>query len=70
MIHKNILYCEIIDPSSAYISKELSSSMKPIFFVTCGLGTAARNVFFSESNIWLSRAEVESEKTHPGFDNR
>lgn len=47
--------CSVIDPTSAYISSKGTRS-NPVFFVTCGSGANAVNVFFS-------KADVESGKT-------
>lgn len=43
--------CKTIDPGTAYISSSKGSPSDPVFFVTCGTGTGAFNVFFSKSEV-------------------
>lgn len=50
-IHRENPRCKNIDPSSAYISSSKGSKLKPVFFVTCGSGYKAFNVFFSNSGV-------------------
>ena len=49
-IHRYNERCGEIDPASAYISSK-STSANPIFFVTCGSGAQAFNVFFSKKDL-------------------
>jgi hypothetical protein len=49
-IHRGAEGCEKIDPSSAYLAPR-STPEKPVFFVTCGTGARAFNVYFSKSGI-------------------
>lgn len=50
-IHREVPGCNVIDPYSAYLSGQRSSPSKPVFFVACGRGAQAFNVYFSESGI-------------------
>lgn len=43
--------CAALDPGSAYISKSKGTPINPVFFVTCGTGANAVNVFFSKSDV-------------------
>ena len=50
-IHRENSRCKNIEPSSAYISGSKGSKSNPVFFVTCGKGVKAFNVFFSKRDI-------------------
>ncbi len=50
-IHRENSRCKEIDPSSAYLSGSKSSPGKPVFFVTCGSGAKAFNVWFSKDDL-------------------
>lgn len=50
-IHRENSRCEEIDPSSAYLSGSKSSPENPVFFVTCGSGANAFNVWFSKEDL-------------------
>lgn len=50
-VHREKSRCKKIDPSSAYISGSKGTKSNPVFFVTCGEGIKAFNVFFSKSDI-------------------
>ncbi len=54
-IHRENSRCKEIDPSSAYLSGSKSSPGKPVFFVTCGSGAKA-------FNVWFSKDDLDSEK--------
>ena len=54
-IHRENARCKEIDPSSAYLSGSKSSPGNPVFFVTCGSGA---NAF----NVWFSKDDLDSEK--------
>ena len=43
--------CKTIDPSSAYLASGKGSPADPVFYVTCGTGAEAFNVFFSKSEV-------------------
>ncbi|VWC91084.1 hypothetical protein BLA18112_03325 [Burkholderia lata] len=43
--------CHDIRPDSAYISGSKGTKEEPVFYVTCGAGAAAFNVFFSRTDI-------------------
>ena len=51
MVHRDNTRCRTIDASSAYISSSRGSTSNPVFFVTCGSGANAFNVFFSKSDV-------------------
>lgn len=55
-IHRENSRCKEIDPSSAYLSGSKSSPGKPVFYVTCGSGAAA-------FNVWFSKDDLDSKKT-------
>lgn len=55
-IHRENSRCKEIDPSSAYISGTKSSPGKPVFFVTCGYGAKAFNVWFSKDDLGSENA--------------
>ena len=50
-IHSEDSRCAMIDPTSAYISGSKGTKSNPVFFVTCGSGANAVNVFFSKSDV-------------------
>ena len=50
-IHRENSRCKKIDPSSAYISGSRSTPGGPVFFVTCGSGANAFNVWFSKKDV-------------------
>ena len=55
-LHRENSRCKEIDPGMAMFSPSKSSPGNPVFFVLCGSGAKAHNVFFSKS-------DVASEKT-------
>lgn len=50
-IHRENSKCKNIDTSSAYISGSKGTKLNPVFYVTCGKGFKAFNVFFSKSDV-------------------
>ncbi len=50
-VHRENSRCKKIDPGSADISSSKGTPSDPVFFVTCGSGADAFNVFFSKSDI-------------------
>ena len=50
-IHRENIRCKEIDTSSAYISGTRSTPGGPVFFVTCGSGANAFNVWFSKKDL-------------------
>lgn len=50
-IHRENANCRRIDPSILDISSTKSSKSNPVFYVTCGEGLSAFNVFFSLSDM-------------------
>ncbi|BET59162.1 hypothetical protein [Geobacter sp. 60473] len=50
-IHRDNPRCKDIDPSSTYMSNSKGTKSDPVFFVTCGKGANAFNVFFAKSDI-------------------
>ena len=54
-IHRENPRCRDIDTGSAYISGSKGTKKNPVFFVTCGTGRHAHNVFFSKSDIETGR---------------
>lgn len=50
-IHRENSRCKDIDPSSVYISNSKGAKEDPVFFVTCGKGAGAFNVYFSKSEV-------------------
>jgi hypothetical protein len=50
-IHRENSQCKDIDPTTAYISGNKGTKSDPVFFVTCGKGAGAFNVFFSKSEV-------------------
>ncbi|MCF3628211.1 SH3 domain-containing protein [Thalassospiraceae bacterium LMO-SO8] len=55
-IHRENERCKEIDPASAYLSDSRSTPDRPVFFVTCGAGTKAFNVWFSEEDLKSGKA--------------
>lgn len=53
-IHRENARCADIDPSSAYLSST-STKAKPTFYVTCGKGSQAFNVFFTPRDVASSK---------------
>jgi len=51
MVYRDNKNCNIIDPSSAYISSNQGTDSDPVFFVTCGSGPNVFNSFFSKSEV-------------------
>jgi hypothetical protein len=49
-IHRENSRCKEIDSMSAYLSTQ-GTKNDPVFFVTCGQGTNAFNVYFSKSEV-------------------
>lgn len=49
-IHRENPGCKTIDTSSAYVSSR-GTAADPVFFVTCGTGRNAFNVFFSKADV-------------------
>jgi hypothetical protein len=54
-VHRENARCRDIDTGSAYISGSKGTKKNPVFFVTCGTGRDAHNVFFSKSDIEAGR---------------
>lgn len=50
-VHRENSRCNVIDPTSANISGSKGTASNPVFFVTCGTGLNALNVFFSKSDV-------------------
>lgn len=50
-VYKEHPQCTTIDPGSATISSSKGSKENPVFFVTCGSGQNAFNVWFSKSDV-------------------
>lgn len=50
-VHAENSRCDVIDPTSAYMSKSKSKPGNPVFFVTCGRGSGVFNVFFSKEEV-------------------
>ena len=50
-VHRENARCKSIDPLSAYLSSSKGTPADPVFFVTCGSGVGAFNVFFSKSDL-------------------
>lgn len=55
-VHRENSRCTAIDASSAYISSSRGTPADPVFFVTCGEGFNAFNVFFSKSEVEANSA--------------
>jgi hypothetical protein len=55
-VHAENSRCDVIDPTSAYLSKSKSKPGNPVFFVTCGRGSGVFNVFFSKEEVESSKA--------------
>jgi hypothetical protein len=55
-IHRENSRCNVIDPASAYISGSKGTASDPVFFVTCGTGLNAFNVFFTKSDVESNKA--------------
>lgn len=55
-VHRENSRCTTIDASSAYISSSRGTPADPVFFVTCGEGFNAFNVFFSKSEVEANSA--------------
>ncbi|MEJ8837771.1 hypothetical protein [Ramlibacter sp. AN1133] len=47
--------CKAIDPATASRSTTKGSKADPVFWVTCGTGNAARNIFFTKSDVENNR---------------
>jgi hypothetical protein len=50
-IHSENPHCKDIDPTSASLSGARSTPKKPVFYVACGTGPKAFNVFFSAADL-------------------